>query len=929
MRHSHRQSHHQAPDNSVVLPSGARVSPICDTLLQSHRGMITSQTKVRTFAAKYRIAFVLDSSPSMVVIDPVSGEVVLDQVLAAFEKTLYSLISSIGIPGTTPLQYKPQIFVSVLAQGSSPDSFRVLLHGAFVTEKNIASHVAHVSKGFRLLENALSAQQSSSRGFGDPSLFQPTDMGSLLQNATVALKLLPHDACPGVILITDGTNVLPENSHAYDSLIMLMNREDISCSVIQVGTMKFAPNSTLGLVTDSDTLQHLANSAFGVLLTKDEVFESSAGAPPAPGSVDLRCSALQFDLLSRSISGPAATAPVSSTTTSPNGSVAPRARHVTSDPRSTVALEQLTADEFIVWDIDKLRGAMANDYPFPWRGTPPPQALFSVMVRQYSISSIPYGQLMDCRSREGFHLQSVSVQDEFVIVKLILPWKTHIKALYTLKASTKSAASEVSVTIDLLAFYDFIQQFTVSQRSSMMHSSSREMSAGMSLNGQQPLAARLQHLLGQISETDRLLSHLFTNSLHALRPLWEPLSLPGGAGSSSIAKPHAEKHFWKVLTGMTRNAWHRWFRAERVELVLTPDGSLDTDVIDFRRIQHHQPHHATHPHSATVPISAVGLVTPGAIPSPSISSGSSQSTSDTTELSSGGSQGGGSLSSHSESLRLKFRHSLKDLIKYFTKWATLSHSRHTFARIINYQDPKLAGTASWSHSRPPAFCIVRLSWDATNLCILNTFFFGVSADERLRIIFDLRSDLASMHTPDGKNAFSLCQKPLRLVAIRYNQASQNTQAATPALSRTSSTPSLVSSSSVSNLLIPDSSLLDDEDDLEDGPQIQPSRLSLQQPLPSASPLRPASTAAAPESPLSVASKMVPSFGLLKQFLSHKRWIWNLGAAGPSLTSTQRAIADAFVKTRIREGWNLVQMSPDVHLFFREVELQPFSQFVRI
>jgi hypothetical protein len=359
-------SHASRPvDDAVVLPSGARVSPVAPTHLESHPGMISSQTKIRTFAVKYRLVFVLDASPSMVVIDPVSGEVVLDQVLAAFEKSLYALISPICIPDAPNLQFKPQIFISVLAQGGTVDSFRVLLHGAFVTEKNITSHIAHVNKTFRAFENVLSAK-SLGHGFGDLPSQSYCDMGSLLQNATVALKLLPGDACPGVILITDGTSMLPENANSYDNLIMLMNREDISCSVIQVGTMKFTPNLTLGLVTDSDSLQHLANSTFGVLLTKDEIFQSSSGSPPAPGSIDLRCSPLQFDLLSRPVAGSAGVMPSSLPTNQPSTAmtkiVAQRTRHVTNDTRSTIAMEQLTADEFIVWDLDKLRGSMANDY---------------------------------------------------------------------------------------------------------------------------------------------------------------------------------------------------------------------------------------------------------------------------------------------------------------------------------------------------------------------------------------------------------------------------------------------------------------------------------------------------------------------------------------------------------------------------------------
>lgn len=52
----------------------------------------------------------------------------------------------------------------------------------------------------------------------------------MLQNGTFALKLLPTDACPHLILITDGVIHLPSECSKYDDLIMLLNREGITIS---------------------------------------------------------------------------------------------------------------------------------------------------------------------------------------------------------------------------------------------------------------------------------------------------------------------------------------------------------------------------------------------------------------------------------------------------------------------------------------------------------------------------------------------------------------------------------------------------------------------------------------------------------------------------------------------------------------------------
>jgi hypothetical protein len=127
-------------------------------------------------------------------------------------------------------------------------------------------------------------------------------MASLLQNSTVALKLMPNEACPGLVLVTDGTGTLPENSNAYDNLFMLMNREDICCSAIQVGS-GYKPYSNYGYVPDPDSLAHLVTATYGCIIKADDItrghYDDIRAAGLGPVESDIRCHALQLDLLSR------------------------------------------------------------------------------------------------------------------------------------------------------------------------------------------------------------------------------------------------------------------------------------------------------------------------------------------------------------------------------------------------------------------------------------------------------------------------------------------------------------------------------------------------------------------------------------------------------------------------------------------------------
>lgn len=135
------------------------------------------------------------------------------------------------------------------------------------------------------------------------SQIRPTvDMASMLQNATVALKLLPNEACPGLVLVTDGTGSLPENSNAYDNLFMLMNREDISCSAIQAGS-GYYPFANFGFVPDPDALSHFVWTTSGALLRAEDF--SSGEGPLVPIGLDsaehdVKCHPVQLALMCRS-----------------------------------------------------------------------------------------------------------------------------------------------------------------------------------------------------------------------------------------------------------------------------------------------------------------------------------------------------------------------------------------------------------------------------------------------------------------------------------------------------------------------------------------------------------------------------------------------------------------------------------------------------
>jgi hypothetical protein len=114
-----------------------------------------------------------------------------------------------------------EVFVSVLAQGSTGDTFRVLVQGALLTSANAHSLLATLKKQLKHLEtdiahiylntyppprlaagppsvHANATTRTRIRTIQRPQLATP-DLRVALQNGVFALTLLPHDASPGLI----------------------------------------------------------------------------------------------------------------------------------------------------------------------------------------------------------------------------------------------------------------------------------------------------------------------------------------------------------------------------------------------------------------------------------------------------------------------------------------------------------------------------------------------------------------------------------------------------------------------------------------------------------------------------------------------------------------------------------------------------------
>ncbi|KAI9288344.1 hypothetical protein BC943DRAFT_153411 [Umbelopsis sp. AD052] len=90
----------------------------------------------------------------------------------------------------------------------------------------------------------------------------------LLYACHLALKLLPQDGRPNVVLITDG---VMKASLQEESVVKLFVEDDIACTIIQVGSgHRHAVTANFGFVPDDDILQYVAEATGGHYLLADK-----------------------------------------------------------------------------------------------------------------------------------------------------------------------------------------------------------------------------------------------------------------------------------------------------------------------------------------------------------------------------------------------------------------------------------------------------------------------------------------------------------------------------------------------------------------------------------------------------------------------------------------------------------------------------------
>ncbi len=186
--------------------------------------------------------------------------------------------------------------------------------------------------------------------------------------------------------------------------------------------------------------------------------------------------------------------------------------------------------------------------------------------------------LMSCRLREGYTVNEVRVvQGEFVEVKLSLPWKLTSMLHYVIQSAWPPTDGEsghkCKVTIYLEGDYDTLHDI-VCQKKKQFASSERNV-----------VILKFYTILQHLTRVDKLLMHLESfahNSAYHTVPEGIAMGVPlfHLSQTSSVELyqpdfPHTSfAYFWRPISSLDINVWHRWMHTHRVNIVLTHDAPL-------------------------------------------------------------------------------------------------------------------------------------------------------------------------------------------------------------------------------------------------------------------------------------------------------------------------------------------------------------------
>ncbi|XP_075688770.1 LOW QUALITY PROTEIN: KICSTOR complex protein SZT2 [Rhinoderma darwinii] len=506
--------------------------------------LLVPSTWVTFLARQYRFVIELDLSPSTVIVDDSTEEIIFDEIFHSLSRCLLGLLRHFRIPGSS-LAFRPEIFVTIQAYSSiiGLQTHQVLVQGCRLDEQKLPAFLQHVYLQLGTFENKIAEilqqqyrpftqdciphyeNQHPGRKMGVSMVTADIGLVSMIRQGILALQLLPANSSAGIIVITDGVTSVPDVA-VCETLLNQLRSGTIACSFVQVGGV-YSYDCSFGYVPNVELMKFIAMATLGSYLSSCPEVEA--------GQTDMNVYHKAFLLYSFLRTGEAL------------------------NPEYYCGSQHKLFNEHLV-------SASSNPALATRRRKHAEKEVHADIISVVSV-----------RLREGYSIREIRITKGLLEVKLVLLWKHNMRVEYLAVAPWPLDLAKRSTRVEVVmeGSYDILHDIscTLKKPITSMYRTS--------------VIRRFWNTLQSISQTDQMLVHLksfdsvpehfkIPESTKNGVPLFY---IPPGSTTPVLSLQHSDSDsghsqfssYWKPILSMDANVWQRWLHVHRIVLLLEHD----------------------------------------------------------------------------------------------------------------------------------------------------------------------------------------------------------------------------------------------------------------------------------------------------------------------------------------------------------------------
>ncbi|XP_071984543.1 KICSTOR complex protein SZT2 isoform X3 [Engystomops pustulosus] len=506
--------------------------------------LLVPSTWVTFLARQYRFVIELDLSPSTVIVDDSTEEIIFDEIFHSLSRCLLGLLRPFRIPGSS-LVFQPEIFVTIQAYSSiiGLQSHQVLVQGCRLDEQKLPAFLQRVYLQLGAFENKIAetlqqqyrpfsqdciphyGNQQPGRKMGVSMVTADIGLVSMIRQGILALQLLPANSSAGIIVITDGVTSVPDVA-VCETLLNQLRSGTIACSFVQVGGV-YSYDCSFGFIPNVELMKFIAMGTLGSYLSSCPELDS--------GQTDMNVYHKAFLLYSFLRTGEAL------------------------NPEYYCVSQHKLFNEHLV-------SASSNPALAMRRRKHAEKELHADIISVVSV-----------RLREGYSVREIRITKGLLEVKLILLWKHNMRVEYLAASPWPLDLTKRSTRVEVVmeGSYDILHDIscTLKKPITSMYRTS--------------VIRRFWNTLQSISQTDQMLVHLksfdsvpehfkIPESTKNGVPLFY---IPPGSTTPVLSLQHSDSDsshsqfasYWKPILSMDANVWQRWLHVHRIVLLLEHD----------------------------------------------------------------------------------------------------------------------------------------------------------------------------------------------------------------------------------------------------------------------------------------------------------------------------------------------------------------------